>query len=88
MHLTHRLFWGTILVLSSLVCTISIASAESVERDFILNSDGGESFETLLRQAQDLAKDLIEEEFAQNPDVTEVSILVSSYVAQSSDVVK
>jgi hypothetical protein len=65
------------LVLSTLVSTLSIATAESVERNLILNSDGSESFETLLRQAQDLAKDLIQEEFAQNPEVTEVSILVS-----------
>lgn len=77
MSLAHRLFWSTLFVLSSLASTISIASAESVERNFILNSDGSKSFETLLRQAQDLAKDLIEEEFAQNSEVTEVSILVS-----------
>jgi hypothetical protein len=77
MSLAHRLFWNTMLVLSTLVSTLSIATAESVERNLILNSDGSESFETLLRQAQDLAKDLIQEEFAQNPEVTEVSILVS-----------
>lgn len=73
----RRLLWSTILVLSSLVSSISIASAELVERNLILNSDSSESFETLLRQAQDLAKESIEQEFAQNPDVTEVSILIS-----------
>ncbi|GAB4196271.1 MAG: hypothetical protein Fur006_43590 [Coleofasciculaceae cyanobacterium] len=77
MSFAHRLFWSIILVLSSLACTISIALAESVERNLILNSDGSESFETLLRQAQDLAQDLIEEEFAQNLDVNEVSIVIS-----------
>lgn len=77
MNLAYRLFWATILVLSSLASTLSIATAELVERNLIVNSDGSKSFETLLRQAQDLAKDLIEEEFAQNPDVTEVSILIS-----------
>ena len=76
MSLHRRLCWGAILVLSTLVSTISLASAESVERNLILNSDGSQSFETLLQQAQDLAKDSIEQEFAENSDVTEVSILV------------
>jgi hypothetical protein len=76
MSLHRRLCWGAILVLSTLLSTISLVCAESVERNLILNSDGSQSFETLLRQAQELAKDSIEQEFAENPDVTEVSILV------------
>jgi len=76
MSLHRRLCWGAILVLSTLLSTISLATAESVERNLILNSDGSQSFETLLQQAQDLAKDSIEQEFAENPDITEVSILV------------
>lgn len=74
---SHRLFWVSILVLSNfLISPFSIASAESLERNLILNSDGNESFEVLLRQAQDLAKDSIEQEFEQDSEVTEVSILV------------
>ena len=76
MSLYHSRFWGTILGISTLISPISIALAESVERNLILNSEGSETFETLLRQAQDLAKKSIEQEFAQNPDATEISILV------------
>lgn len=73
----HRFFWGIILFVSSLVTPISIASAELIERSFFLNLDGGQSFESLLQQAQDLAKIAIEEEFAGNPQTTEISIIVS-----------
>lgn len=64
------------MVLSSLATTISIASAEPIERTFTLNSDGNESFETLLQQAEDLVKTSIEQEFAENPNATEISITV------------
>lgn len=76
MSLYRRLFWSTLLVLSSLVSTLSSASAELVERNLILNSDGSQSFEALLQQAQNLAKDSIEQEFTENSEVTAISILV------------
>lgn len=76
MNIYSRLVWGTILGLISLVITISIASAELLERNFILDSDNGQSFEMLLQQAQDLASQAIEQEFADNPETTEVSITV------------
>jgi hypothetical protein len=72
----YRPLWGIILVLSSLLATISIASAETRERNLLLDSNSNQSFETLIQQAQDLAKDSIEQEFAENSEVTEVSILV------------
>jgi hypothetical protein len=76
MGIYSRLLWGTILALSGLVTTSSIATAESVERNLMLNSDGSPSFEALLQEAQDLAKYSIEQEFAENPTTTEVSIVV------------
>ena len=76
MSFYHHFCWGIILILSSFVSTISIASAESVERNFILNSEGSQSFDILLQQAQDLAQSSIEQEFIENPEVTEVSILI------------
>lgn len=65
-----------ILILSSFVFSISIASAESVERNFILHSEGSQSFDTLLQQAQELAQSSIEQEFIENSEATEVSILI------------
>ncbi|HEY9613827.1 hypothetical protein [Allocoleopsis sp.] len=76
MSLHRRLCWGAILVLSTLLSTISLASAELVERNFILNSDSNPSFDNLLQQAQDLASQSIEQEFAENPETSEISIMV------------
>lgn len=76
MNFYRRFCWGIIVVLTSLLSTVSIASAELVERDFILNSEPSQSFDILLQQAQDLAQDSIEQEFTENPNATEVSILV------------
>ncbi len=76
MNVYSRLLWGVVLGLTSLVITISIASAELVEHNFILNSEGSQSFESLLQQAQDLASNSIEQEFAENPETTEVSVMV------------
>lgn len=78
MSVYRRVLWRVILILSSLVVTISIASAETKEKSFILNSDGTQSFETLIRYAQDLAKNSIEQEFTGNPEATEVSITIST----------
>lgn len=76
MSFYHHFGWGIILILSSIVSSISIASAESVERNFILNSEGSQSFDILLQQAQDLAQSSIEQAFIDNFEVTEVSILI------------
>ena len=76
MNVYARLLWSVVLGLTSLVITSSIASAELVERNFILNSDSNQSFETLLQQAQDLASQSIEQEFAENPETSEISIMV------------
>lgn len=70
------LLWGTILVISSLVVRASIASAETQERNLILNSNGSQSFGSLIQQAQDLAKKSIEQEFQENSELTEVSIMI------------
>lgn len=76
MGIYRRLFWSTIVVLSSLVSPISITLAESVERSFLLNSDGNASFEVLLQEAHNLVQTSIEQQFAENPNITEVSITV------------
>ncbi len=78
MSVYRRILWGTILILSSLVTTISSVWAEIKEQNFILNSDGTKSFETLIQSAQNLAKESIEQQFTHNPALTEVSITILS----------
>lgn len=63
-------------VVGILAATLSIASAETKELNLILNSDGIRVFETLMQQAQYVAKNSIEQEFT-DPDITEVSVLIS-----------
>ena len=76
MSFYFRYFLGAILVLSSIVSSVALASAESVERNIILTADEIESFTDLLEQAQDLARETIEQEFAENSDVNQVTLLI------------
>ncbi|NEO32165.1 MAG: hypothetical protein F6K36_17375 [Symploca sp. SIO3C6] len=76
MGINYSLLWGAILVVSNFLATISIASAETIQRNFILNSNGNQSFETLLKQAESFLENSINQEFAQNPEATEVAIMI------------
>lgn len=76
MGIYHSILWVTILVVTNFLTTVSIASAETIQRNFILNSNGNQSFETLLKQAESFLKNSINQEFAQNPEATEVSIMI------------
>ncbi|MFB8790517.1 MAG: hypothetical protein U7123_17105 [Potamolinea sp.] len=70
------LLGSVILGMSSLVTTINPASAEIKERDLILNFNSNQSFETLIQQAEDLAKQSIEREFTEKSTLTEVSLTI------------
>jgi hypothetical protein len=72
----RRILFSTLLALSSLVTSNSIASAQIKERSIILNSNGNQSFDVLIQQAQNLAKNSIEQEFAENPEIMEISIII------------
>lgn len=76
MGIYRCLLWSLFVVLGSLATPISIALAQTIERSFLLNSDGNASFEVLLQEAQDLVQTSIEQQFAENPNITEVSITV------------
>lgn len=72
----RHLLGFTLSTIGTLAATLSIASAETKALNLLLNSDGIQTFETLLQQAQYVAKTSIEQEFT-NPGVTEVSVLIS-----------
>lgn len=78
MGIYHRFLVSTIIILGSFFAFVSTACAETKELNFLLNSNGSESFEALVQQAQDLVKTTIEEEFAQHPEVSEVTIVLLS----------
>ncbi|MGB7442510.1 MAG: hypothetical protein WA919_15710 [Coleofasciculaceae cyanobacterium] len=76
MVIYRRLIWGAILLLVFSCTTIPIASAETTERSFLLESNGSQSFETLIQQAGDFAQNYIAEYFDNNPEVTEISLMI------------
>ncbi|MEG4067044.1 hypothetical protein QUA42_06760 [Microcoleus sp. Pol11C2] len=78
MNLYLRLLSAIILAIISLTASISIALAETKERYITLDSDGSQSFASLVQQAEDLAKESIAREFQENPALTEVTIIITA----------
>jgi hypothetical protein len=78
MNLYLRLLSAVILAIISLTASISIAWAETKERYLTLDSDGSQSFASLVQQAEDLAKESIAREFQENPALTEVTIIITA----------
>ncbi|MEG4224648.1 hypothetical protein QUA35_00670 [Microcoleus sp. N9_B2] len=78
MNLYLRLLSAVILAIISLTASISIALAETKERYLTLDSDGSQSFASLVQQAEDLAALSIAREFQENPALTEVTIIITA----------
>lgn len=76
MGFSRRILWSTIFVITSLVVTVPTALAETKELNLTLESIGNPSFETIMKQAQELAEQSVEQEFTDNPEITEVSITI------------
>ncbi|MGQ4649127.1 hypothetical protein [Lyngbya aestuarii] len=54
----------------------SAALAERIERNFLINSNGIQSFENLVQYAENFAKNSIDQEFTANPKATEVNLII------------
>ncbi len=78
MNLYLRLLSAVILAIISLTASISIVLAETKQRYLTLDSDGSQSFASLVQQAEDLAKESIAREFQENPALTEVTIIITA----------
>ncbi|MEG3969572.1 hypothetical protein QUA00_18415 [Microcoleus sp. T2B6] len=78
MNLYLRLLSAVILAIISLTASISIGLAETKERYLTLDSDGSQSFASLVQQAEDLAKESIAREFQENPALTEVTVIITA----------
>jgi hypothetical protein len=78
MSLYRRLLSAIILATLNLTANISIALAETKERYLTLDSDGSQSFTSLVQQAEDLAKESIAREFQENPGLTEITIIITA----------
>ena len=73
-----RLWSAVFLAIISLTASISIALAETKERYLTLDSDGSQSFGSLVQQAEDLAALSIAREFQENPGLTEITVIVTA----------
>ncbi len=78
MSLHRRLFFAVFLAIISLTASISIALAETKESYLTLDSDGSQSFASLVQQAEDLAKESIAQEFQNNPGLTEITMIITA----------
>ncbi|MEG3928890.1 MULTISPECIES: hypothetical protein [unclassified Microcoleus] len=78
MNLYLRLLSAVILAIISLTASISIGLAETKERYLTLDSEGSQSFASLVQQAEDLAKESIAREFQENPALTEVTVIITA----------
>ncbi len=78
MSLHRRLFFAVFLAIISLTASISIALAETKEGYLTLDSDGSQSFASLVQQAEDLAKLSIAQEFQNNPGLTEITMIITA----------
>ena len=78
MSLHRRLFSAFILVTVFFGASISVSLAETKESYLTLDSDGSQSFASLVQQAEDLAALSIAREFQENPALTEVTIVITA----------
>lgn len=67
---------GIICGIFSLALFASTALGEIKELDFTINSNGSESFDSLIQQAEEYAKTSIDREFKADPNLTEISIVI------------
>jgi hypothetical protein len=72
----HHILRGITCGLATLTLMTSVALAEIKATDFTIDSNGSESFTNLIQQAEDIAKKSIDQEFRENPNLTEISIVI------------
>ncbi|MEM1171551.1 MAG: hypothetical protein AAGJ08_21330 [Cyanobacteria bacterium P01_H01_bin.35] len=76
MSLYYRLLWSTILILASLFITNLSALASTKKTSLSIESNNNNSYKSLVEQAENLAQKTINQEFANNPEITEITITI------------
>ncbi|MDY6804889.1 MAG: hypothetical protein SXA11_13930 [Cyanobacteriota bacterium] len=76
MNIDRRYLLTTILIFSTLLTDLSLALAETKKADFTIDSSTVSSYRSLMQQAEDRAKRAIATEFADNPELTEITITI------------
>lgn len=76
MNIRNWIALGTLSFLIGLATSVPPAEAEIGQLNFILTSYNIQDFKSLIQQAESLAKTSIEQQFADNPSFTEVSVMI------------
>lgn len=71
----HRIFWS-ILITASLITINSIVLAETKKTSQLIDSNNNNSYKILVKQAEDLAKNTVNQEFQNNPEITEITVTI------------
>ena len=69
-------FLTIILIFCTLLTNLSTALAESKKADFTIDSNAVSSYRSLMQQAEDRAERAIAAEFANNPELTEITVTI------------
>ncbi|NET29554.1 hypothetical protein [Okeania sp. SIO1I7] len=76
MNLYYRIFWSTALTLASILTTDITALASAKNTSLLIDSNNNNSYKSLVEQAENLAKNTINQEFKNNPEITEITITI------------
>jgi len=76
MNLYYRILWSIIFTLASLLITNLTVLASEKNTSLLIDSKENNSYKILLQQAENLAKETINQEFTNNPEITEITITI------------
>ncbi|NEP80396.1 MAG: hypothetical protein F6K17_18470 [Okeania sp. SIO3C4] len=76
MNLYHRIFSSIVLILASILTTDITTLASAKNTSLLIDSNNNNSYQNLVEQAENLAKNTIKQEFQNNPEITEITITI------------
>ncbi|GGA17962.1 hypothetical protein [Okeania sp. KiyG1] len=76
MNLYYRIFSSIVLILSSILTTDITTLASAKNTSLLIDSNNNNSYQNLVEQAENLAKNTIKQEFKNNPEITEITITI------------
>ncbi|NET16204.1 MULTISPECIES: hypothetical protein [Okeania] len=76
MNLYYHIFWSTVLILASILTTNKTTLASAKNTSLLIDSNNNNSYKILVEQAENLAKNKINQEFKNNPEITEITITI------------
>ncbi|MGK7920076.1 MAG: hypothetical protein AB4080_08735 [Trichodesmium sp.] len=76
MNLYYRLLWSTTLTLAIIFITNLTVLASAKKASLLIDSNDNSSYKNLVEKSEKLAQETIEQEFKNNPEITEITITI------------